>query len=371
MPRLPEVIRATDRQELTFNPEPFNGSFDGKHIISVEQFTRREEIDFLFSVADRMKARVEAKIQGDELKDASVAVLFYQPSTRTFTSFQAAAMWLGCQRVTAIPGMKAYSSAVKGESLRDTIRTIEQTTAADLIILRHPEDNSSGEAAFYASVPIINGGSGRETHPTQAILDFYTIQKEMGRMDDLVVTMTGDLRNGRTIKSLSKLLTLAGQRIKFNFLSPEVLKMPREVVNYLKSKGAEIFEGNSGELEKTLTETDVLYVTRVQKEWFVKQALERLKTVLLPEFGKFEEGILEGLAKELGERDYQKAVEGYVIDSEKLEKAKKEIIVMHPLPRVGEIAYEVDSDPRAAYFRQMRNGLYTRMALLAAVLGKV
>lgn len=217
-------------------------SLKGKDVISVEQFTSREEIDFLFSVADQMRTKVEAKIQGEELKDSTVAELFYQPSTRTFTSFQAAALWLGCQRIIEIPGMEAYSSAVKGESLRDTIRSIEQTTAADLIILRHPEDRSSEEAAFYAKVPIINAGSGKKEHPTQAILDLYTIQQELGRIENLEVVMLGDLKYGRTTKSLAKLLALVDKNTKVSLVSPEALRMPAELVNDLKEKGLEIYE---------------------------------------------------------------------------------------------------------------------------------
>jgi len=359
------------KRELFRPPEPFNGSFEGKNVISVEQFTQRKEIEFLFEVADQMKESVESKRGRDELHDATVVEAFYQPSTRTFISFQAAAQWLGCRRVIAIPGMSAYSSAVKGESLRDTIRTIEQTTAADVIVLRHPDDNSSQIAAAYSSVPVFNGGSGRENHPTQGTLDLYTIREELGRMDNLNVTMIGDLRNGRTIKSLSKLLALVGEGIRFNFHSPEVLKMPNQVISSLREKGAEVIEGNNDELEGVLSETDVLYVTRIQQEWFVKQAVEDLRAT----FGAKLEGVsdeaLMALAKELGEREYQVAVDGYVIDPEKLMMARRDMIIMHPLPRVGEIVYEVDDDPRAAYFRQMRNGLYTRMALLAVVLGKV
>lgn len=359
-----EVCGSSGEKETT-NP------FLGKDFISVDQIASRKEIEYLFSVADKMKERIILKKTGDELKESTVAILFYQPSTRTFSSFLAAAQWLGCSRVIDIHGMGVYSSAVKGESLRDTIRTIEATTAADLIVLRHPDDDSSRIAAEVASVPVINGGSGREEHPTQAILDLYSIREELGRIDDLVVTMIGDLRNGRTIKSLAKLLALSGRDVKFNFLSPEALRMPEKIIASLKSRGTEVLEENSDRLESILEETDVLYVTRVQSEWFVKQTTERLKTVLLPEFGEMEEGALIVLAKELAEKEYRKAVEGYVIDSGKLGRAKNNTRVMHPFPRLGEIAYEVDKDPRAAYFRQMRNGLYTRMALLATVLGKV
>lgn len=368
---IPETELKTTPKEFSLSPEPFNGSFVGKNVISVEQFTSSEEIELLFSLADEMKLSVENGLGRDELRDSTFAELFYQPSTRTFTSFQAAAKWLGCRRVIAIAGMEAYSSAVKGESLPDTIRTIEATTAADIIVLRHPEDSSSTEAAHFAQVPIVNGGSGRVAHPTQAILDLYTIRKELGRTDGLTITMIGDLRNGRTIKSLSKLLTLNGEGIRLNFISPEVLKMPPEIVTFLKNRRTEVFEGNSNQFKSVLPETDVLYVTRVQKEWFIKQAEEDLRRDLEEKLkGITDETFFRELAERKGEQEYQRAVEGYVIDNETLREAKPKMIVMHPLPRVGEIAYEVDDDPRVAYFRQMRNGLYTRMALLKAVLGK-
>jgi aspartate carbamoyltransferase len=322
--------------------EKIGGDFKGKDIISVDQFTDPQEIEFIFQIARQMRESVEAKKQRRELADSTLVELFYQPSTRTFTSFQAAALWLGCRRLIAIPGMAAYSSAVKGESLIDTIRTVEQTTAADLIILRHPDDNSSERAALCARVPVINAGSGKKEHPTQAILDLYTIQQELGRLNNLHVVMLGDLKYGRTVKSLAKLLALVDRGNRISLVSPKLLRMPDKLVAQLKKKGVEVYQ--TEDLAEVLPQADVLYVTRIQKEWFAAE-------------GKLDL--------------YQKLKGGYDINLEILKKAKKKMIVMHPLPRVGEIAYEVDADSRAAYFRQMRNGLYTRMALLAAVLGKV
>ena len=350
--------------------EQFNGSFRNRSFVSVDQITSRSEIDELFCKAQEMDERVKNKIQGTELVDATVALLFYQPSTRTFTSFKAASEWLGCQRLIDVHGMSAYSSAVKGESLQDTIRSIQMTTASDLVVLRHPDDDSSEIAANATSMPIINAGSGRKEHPTQAVLDLYTIQQELGRLSDITATMTGDLRNGRTIKSLSKLLVLAGDNIRFNFVSPPVLRMPNDIVQLLESLGAKVSIGNNGDLDDAISKTDVLYVTRVQKEWFTLQAIEDLKKDLGDKLAGLDPDILQTLAENLGQSGYEKAVAGYVIDESKMSLAKENMIVMHPLPRVGEIAYEVDSDPRAAYFRQMRYGLVTRMALLAAILGK-
>ena len=323
------------RKDLREYPE---SPFKGKDFISVEQITSPRQMRYLFKIADKMVSAVENHRQLDLLSNATVAILFYQPSTRTFTSFQAAAQWLGCRRIIAIPGMEAYSSVVKGESLPDTIRTIEQTTAADIIILRHPEDNSSEIAARYAKVPVINAGSGKKEHPTQAILDLYTIRQELGTLDGLRVVMLGDLKNGRTIKSLSLLLGTVASSTKITFVSPPELAAPPDFVEKLKAKEINVEETSN--LEEVLEEADVLYVTRIQKEWFES------------------------------EEEYQKVKGSYVISPELMRKAKKKMVVMHPLPRVDEIDPRFDSDPRAAYFRQMRAGLYTRMALMAAILGK-
>ncbi|MFH1601338.1 MAG: aspartate carbamoyltransferase [Candidatus Shapirobacteria bacterium] len=324
-------------QETIAQPEAFNGSFRGKDIISVEQFTRKDELEHLFRLADRMRRSVERHETREDMRGQTAALLFYQPSTRTFTSFFAAAQRLGALTIP-IPDMKPTSVA-KGESLEDTIRAIYQTTAADIIVLRHPEDDSSQRAAACSKIPIINAGSGKAAHPTQAILDIYTIRQELGRVDNLNITMIGDLANGRTVKSLAKLLVLAGKDIRFNFLSPASLRMPAEHLEILRSKGFEVSEGELGELQNVVRETDVLYVTRVQKEWFTN------------------------------EEAYRQAVRGYEVNRETLGSAKPKMIVMHPLPRVEEIDKKIDNDPRIAYFRQMRNGLYTRMALLAAIQG--
>jgi aspartate carbamoyltransferase len=227
-----------------------------------------------------------------------------------------------------------YSSVSKGESLPDTVRTLE--AYADVIVLRHPELGSAALAAKYCRKPIINAGDGVGEHPTQALLDLFTIKEELGRLDGLTVTMLGDLKYGRTVHSLARLLTLFD--IRLNYVSPEILPMPAEVVEEVKQKGIPQKEWNR--LEPVMGETDVLYVTRVQKERFSN-----------PD-------------------EYETVKNMFVVTPETMQLAKDEMIVMHPLPRVGEIAMEVDDDPRAAYFRQMEYGLYTRMALLALVLGK-
>jgi len=228
-----------------------------------------------------------------------------------------------------------YSSVSKGESLPDTIRTLE--CYADVIVLRHPETGSAAIAAKAAKKPVINAGDGVGEHPTQALLDTFTIMEELGRLDNLTVTMLGDLKYGRTVHSLARLLSQF-TNIKLNYVSPDILKMPKEVMDEVAQKNVPQAEFSS--LEKVLPETDILYVTRVQKERFEDPA------------------------------DYEKVKGAYVIDPEIMKAAKQEMAVMHPLPRVGEISVDFDDDPRAAYFRQMEYGLYVRMALLAMVLGK-
>ncbi len=308
-----------------------NASWYGKDILSVKQFSR-DDLEYVFGVAHEMRGMVERVGTFDLLKGKILANLFYEPSTRTSSSFTAAMERLGGS-VIPISEVK-YSSVSKGESLPDTVRTLE--CYADVIVLRHPEVGSAALAAKYAKKPIINAGDGTGEHPTQALLDAFTIREELGRLEGLTVTMLGDLKYGRTVHSLSRLLAMFNA--KLNYVSPEILRMPAEIIAELKEK--KIAQSEHASLEKVLPETDVLYVTRVQKERFEDSAV------------------------------YESVKGAFVIDSEVMKAAKKNMIVMHPLPRVGEIAIEFDDDPRAAYFRQMEYGLYVRMALLAMVLGK-
>jgi len=305
----------------------------GKDIISVKQF-KREDLEYVFGVAHEMRGMVERVGTFDLLKGKILANLFYEPSTRTSSSFTAAMERLGGS-VIPINEVK-YSSVSKGESLPDTVRTLE--CYADVIVLRHPETGSAAIAAKAARKPVINAGDGVGEHPTQALLDTFTIFEELGagEIDGMTVTMLGDLKYGRTVHSLARLLSL--YKVKINYVSPEILRMPKEVMNEVGEKGIPQAEFDS--LEKVLPETDVLYVTRVQKERFEDPA------------------------------EYEKVKGAYVIDPQIMKAAKQEMIVMHPLPRVGEISVDFDEDPRAAYFRQMEYGLYVRMALLAMVLGK-
>jgi aspartate carbamoyltransferase catalytic subunit len=307
--------------------------FAGQDIISVSQFSR-QNLEHIFAVAEEMRAIVKSQGSTDLLKGAVLACLFYEPSTRTSSSFIAAMSRLGGTVIPITQGVQ-FSSVSKGESLPDTIRTLE--SYADVIVIRHPEMGSAKIAADYARKPIINGGDGVGEHPTQALLDIFTIKEELGYIDGLNVGMVGDLRYGRTVHSLARLLCLYD--VRFNFVSPEILRLPLDVMNDIRDHELPAIE--TYDVADIISDVDVLYVTRVQKERF-------------SDLSQYEE------VKDL-----------YVITPELMEQAKKKMVVMHPLPRVGEISYHVDSDPRAAYFRQMENGMYIRMALLAAVLGKV
>jgi len=305
--------------------------FFGQDILSVKQFDR-QDLETIFAVGHEMRGMVERVGTFDLLKGKVLTNLFYEPSTRTSSSFVAAIERLGGS-VIQINNV-TYSSVSKGESLRDTVRTLE--SYSDAIVLRHPEQGSAAEAAKAASKPVINAGDGPGEHPTQALLDAYTIVEEMGNLDGLTVTMLGDLKYGRTVHSLARLLTLFDMKV--NYVSPESLRMPTELVAEVDDAGIPQIE--TTDVESVLPETDVLYVTRIQKE----------------RFGS--------------ETEYDAVKDSYVITNESMSTAKDNMVVMHPLPRVGEIAEEFDADPRAAYFRQMEYGMYVRMALLALVLGR-
>lgn len=309
----------------------FHNGFYGQDIISVSQFDRTK-LDYILSVGNEMKILVERFGSADLLQGKILANLFYEPSTRTSSSFMAAMLRLGGQ-VIPINNVQ-YSSVTKGESLPDTVRTLE--SYADIIVIRHPEVGSATTAAHYATKPIINAGDGVGEHPTQALLDLYTIVEALGAVGGLKVAMVGDLKFGRTVHSLTKLLI--NYPVEFVFVSPDNLRMPQDVLDVVDANG-HTYEQRE-DANDIISDVDVLYVTRVQKERFTDLA------------------------------EYDQVKERYVVDPQLMSRAKERMIVMHPLPRVNEISYAVDSDPRAAYFRQMRNGMYIRMALLAAVLGK-
>lgn len=287
-------------------------------VISVDQFSP-DDISEIFAQADRLAIGRVTPLGGK-----MIANLFYEPSTRTSSSFYAAMTRLGG---SVIPINEVnYSSVTKGESLEDTIRTVE--CYSDLIVLRHYDNDATERAVSVASVPVINAGNGTGEHPTQALLDLYTIQKEHRTLDGLTVTMMGDLKYGRTVHSLTKLLRLYD--VKLRYVAPKELAMPDEYV------GAD--DEQHDDLDAVIEDTDILYVTRVQKE-------------RLP-----------------GTADFDFS---YAVTPDHMVRAKQDMVLMHPMPRVGEIPPELDSDPRAAYFRQMKYGLHVRMSLLVGMIGNV
>ncbi|MCL4263066.1 MAG: aspartate carbamoyltransferase [Anaerolineae bacterium] len=304
----------------------------GMDILSVAQFDQ-EKIEYIFARAREMREMVQRVHGTDLLRGQVLSCLFYEPSTRTSSSFIAAMERLGGSVIPITQGVQ-FSSVSKGETLADTIRTLEQYS--DVIVLRHPEIGAAKLAADYAEIPVINAGDGPGEHPTQALLDLFTIQDELGQIEGLKVAMVGDLRYGRTVHSLTKLLL--GYNVSLRFVSPEILRLPLTVMNQVIDAGVDARETH--DVADVIQNADVLYVTRVQKERFSDLA------------------------------QYEELKNFYEITADLMEKAKQKMIVMHPLPRVGEIHYNVDKDPRAAYFRQVKNGMYIRMALLAAVLGK-
>lgn len=304
----------------------------GQDIISVSQFDR-EMLSYIFNRAREMREMVQRVGSTDLLKGNVLTCLFYEPSTRTSASFIAAMERLGGSVIPITQGVQ-FSSVSKGETLADTVRVLEQYS--DVIVLRHPETGSAQLAADYASVPIINAGDGTGEHPTQALLDLFTIREELGTVDGLKIAMVGDLRYGRTVHSLTRLLI--PYDVSLRFVSPEILRLPLTLMNEVIDAGLDVRETH--DVADVIANVDVLYVTRVQKERFADLS------------------------------QYEEVKDHYEITPELMAQAKKDMIVMHPLPRVGEIHYAVDEDPRAAYFRQVRNGMYIRMALLAAVLGR-
>jgi len=303
--------------------------FRDRDIVSIRDFTR-EEIDHILVTADAMEPLA---VEGsDMLKGKILASLFFEPSTRTRLSFEAAMQKLGGS-VINIAEPKA-SSIEKGENLADTVRVVENY--ADVIVLRHPLEGAARLAAEFSGVPVINAGSGAEEHPTQALLDLFTILKSKGDIDGLNIALMGDLRYGRTVHSLT--YALSNYAVNLYLVSPKILKMRREVVEDVSGK-MRIEELEN--VKDILSELDVLYVTRIQKERF-------------PDL-----------------EEYEKVKGSYRVDLNLLDNAKDDLIIMHPLPRVEEIAPEVDSTRYAKYFQQTRFGLITRMAILALVLGAI
>ena len=304
----------------------------GKDILNTAQFSA-QELNLIMNTAANFERRVKNEEVIRNMEGKVVASLFFEPSTRTRLSFETAINRLGARVVTIASA--ASSSVAKGETLADTIRTIDGYV--DVIVMRHPMKGAAQLAADNASHPVINAGDGTGQHPTQALLDLYTIRKERGVLGGQTITFLGDLKNGRTVHSLGYFMALC--KNKMIFVSPKSLKMPAKITEDLRSRGAEIEE--TEDVEKALSVSDMVYVTRVQRERFKN-----------PE-------------------DYEKVKGVYVINREMINRTKKGITILHPLPRVDEISTDVDDYEGAAYFRQAHNGLYVRMALLSLVSGRV
>ncbi len=300
----------------------------GKHLIEVNDFSL-EEIEDLLVFAEKIIHNAEK--YANLCKGNLIATLFYEPSTRTKFSFESAILRLGGQVIGFADAMT--SSVSKGESLIDTIQTI--SCYADLIVMRHPKEGAPKFASKYSEVPIINGGDGGHQHPTQTLTDLLTIRSLKGSFSNLTIGLCGDLKFGRTTHSLTKTL-LRYPDIRFVFISPEELKIPE----YLKEEIGENRYQETDSLDNNISELDILYMTRIQKERF------------------------------FSEEEYLRLKGYYILNNNKMKMAKKDMIVMHPLPRVNEIAKEVDQDSRAVYFKQAKYGMYIRMALIPRMLGK-
>ncbi|TRY86953.1 hypothetical protein DNTS_000646 [Danionella cerebrum] len=320
------------QQQILPHPQtsPFLHPLVGQHILSVRQFSK-EQMSHLFNVAHTLRLMVQKERPLEILKGKVMASMFYEVSTRTSSSFAAAMQRLGG---SVVHFSESTSSSQKGESLADSVNTM--SCYADVIVLRHPVPGAVESSARYCRRPVINAGDGVGEHPTQALLDIFTIREELGTVNGMTITMVGDLKHGRTVHSLARLLTQ--YRITLRYVTPKNLTMPAEIVNFVASKGIKQEEFNS--IEEALPDTDVLYMTRIQKE----------------RFGS--------------EEEYKACFGQFILTPHIMTGAKRKMVVMHPLPRVNEISVEVDTDPRAAYFRQAENGMYIRMALLATVLGR-
>lgn len=327
-----------------YKPEPIAGNFTGKDILSTSQFDRAD-VERVMAEAEGMAEMVQAQGRDDLLADLLIANLFYEPSTRTFLSFEAAAKRLGADTI-ATQGVE-YSSISKGETLEDTIRTVERY--ADVIDMRHSRVGAAAIAAAVSRKPVLNGGDGVGEHPTQALLDLFTIKHKLGTAEGLTVTMVGDLKNGRTVHSLARLLALYDTRL--NYVSPEQLAMPQSIIDELQGTP----QHATTELLEVLPESDVVYVTRVQKERFKAEKHGPLSA---------------WRANRVAAKAYGAVKDAYVIDAATMRHAKNDMVLMHPLPRVNEIHTEVDDDPRAGYFDEVESGMYVRMGLLALVCGR-
>ncbi len=306
-------------------------NLEGKDILDGAQFTR-PELERIMEVAEGFQEQLARGEQPRLLDGVVLASLFFEPSTRTRLSFETAMHRLGGSVVGFASA--GTSSAAKGESLEDTIRTVDQYV--DIIAMRHPEIGSARRAAAVAEAVVINGGDGAGQHPTQALLDLYTIRSERRRVDGNTIVLCGDLKNGRTVHAGVELYR--HYDCKLIFVAPHALRMPDEITDDLRAGWVVVEE--TTDLEEALAEADVVYMTRIQRERFADPA------------------------------EYERLSGSYVLTRELIERVNPDVTILHPLPRVDEIATDVDGLPGAAYFRQVRNGVYVRMALMALVMGK-
>lgn len=313
--------------------KPEHMDFKGQHILSTRQFERDSLLE-LFAIAKKMEVILDEAKKGKQnmtLEGKLMATLFFEPSTRTRFSFETAMQRLG-GRVISNADMMGTSSWKKHESLEDTGKVVSQM--ADVIVMRHPEKGSVKRLAATSDVPVFNAGDGPAEHPTQALLDVYTIWKNKGTLDGITIGMSGDSKFGRVPHSQCDLLKHF--KTRFVLVSPEALRMPQAIIDTLHETGHEIKEMDS--LEEAIPEMDVIACTRIQEERFESEA------------------------------EYKKYAGIYILNKELMAKAKSDAIVLHPLPRVDEISTEIDDDPRIKYFEQVRNGVAIRMALLTLVL---
>ncbi|MCY3574502.1 MAG: aspartate carbamoyltransferase [Chloroflexi bacterium] len=333
----------------SYQPPPINGDFLGKHIISVDQFQRRD-LDILFQAATSIRKRIRTQDRGlTELCAGKVmASLFFEASTRTDMSFQAAMRRLGGDVIAVSNGVR-FSSMYKGENLSDTIRATG--CYSDVIVLRHPEIGSSYEAGYYLDLlnqridnptVAISGGDGIGEHPTQALLDMFTIVDRKKSLDGLTIALVGDLKHGRTVHSLAKLLAYYdASDVRLCLVAPQSLIMPADICALVAERGIQVRQ--TDDLREIITQTDVIYWTRIQEERFAQAS------------------------------DYQEIKDRFIMTPSLLAEAPADAILMHPLPRKHEMGSRadhdvLDADPRAIYFEQMENGMFLRMALLVKVL---
>lgn len=309
-----------------------DGNFKGKDILDASQFSQKD-IDIIFKSADKMKNEVSQNGGLAILQQKIMAPLFYEPSSRTFSSFSAAMLRLGGS-VIPLSNMGA-TSVIKGESFDDTVQVF--SSYSDVLVIRHPEVGSVAKAADISPIPVINAGDGIGEHPTQGLLDIYTINEILQKIDGLHVVFFGELARYRPVNSLAKILALYPNN-KMTFVSPKEVSLQPAVKTYLQERNVQVTEQQT--LDNAIEDADILYVTRVKKEFMPDELYNKIS-------GK------------------------YIVDMSTVNKMKKNSMIMHPLPRIDEIAKEVDEDPRAVYLKtQVKNGMYVRMALLALVLGR-